>query len=104
LDTTVVTQQDFERLEKKVDGIAALLSGNGNPASGIIVRLDRMEQIAKDLTESLTCIKEELYGGANYPGLRGRMGRAEERTNIFAGLQAGLSLILSAISTWLGTR
>jgi hypothetical protein len=104
LDTITVTLSDFERLEKKVDGIAALLSGNGNPASGIIVRLDRMEQIAKDLSESLACIKEELYGGTNYPGLRGRMGRAEERTNIIATLQAGLSLILSAIATWLGTR
>lgn len=39
-----ITQADFERLEKKLDSVLMLLTGNGTPEKGVIVRLDRLEQ------------------------------------------------------------
>lgn len=35
---------DLARLEKKVEGVILLLTGDGKPERGIIVRLDRIEQ------------------------------------------------------------
>ncbi len=38
------TAKDIERLEEKIDRIVVLLSGNGDPSKGLIVRVDRLEQ------------------------------------------------------------
>lgn len=35
---------DIERIEAKIDKVLVLLTGNGNPASGLVVRVDRIEQ------------------------------------------------------------
>ena len=39
--------EQFDRIEKKVDELKGLLTGNKNPGVGYIVRIDRLEQRAK---------------------------------------------------------
>lgn len=39
-----VELKDLERLEAKVDKLVLLLTGNGKPAEGLVVRMDRIEQ------------------------------------------------------------
>jgi hypothetical protein len=42
-----VVDRDLARLEKKIDSVIALLTGNDRPELGVIVRLDRLEQNEK---------------------------------------------------------
>lgn len=37
-------QREHRRIEEKIDKVILLLTGNGKPERGIIVRLDRLEQ------------------------------------------------------------
>lgn len=37
-------QEQVDRIEKKIDKLDNLLTGNGEPHKGIVVRLDRVEQ------------------------------------------------------------
>ncbi len=41
---SIPSGNDITRLEKKIDRVILLLTGNGEPERGIIVRLDRLEQ------------------------------------------------------------
>ncbi len=36
--------EEHQRIEEKLDKVILLLTGNGNPERGIVVRLDRLEQ------------------------------------------------------------
>lgn len=36
--------EQFNRIEKKIDFLTTLMTGNDNPGVGVIVRLDRLEQ------------------------------------------------------------
>lgn len=40
----MIEQTPIARLEEKVDLVVLLLTGNGKPERGIIVRLDRLER------------------------------------------------------------
>ena len=39
-----VNPGDIQRLEKKIDQVLSLLTGDTNPERGVLVRLDRVEQ------------------------------------------------------------
>lgn len=38
-----VTREDFDRLENKIDGLTTLLTGNGKPETGVLMRLKLLE-------------------------------------------------------------
>lgn len=54
--------EDIKRIEAKVDQVLVLLTGNGTPERGIIIRLDRLEQKEavreKDEAEKMSDVKK----------------------------------------------
>lgn len=44
-----VTKEDFERLEKKIDTLCLLITGNGTPEKGLSTRVIGMEEFLDDL-------------------------------------------------------
>lgn len=96
----LISVDDFKRLERKVDQILVILNGNGNPSNGLIVRFDRVEQMVGDVT----CIKEELYGGKDFKGLRGRVLNLEDSVTVGNRMQAGFTLLAASLAAWLGAN
>lgn len=97
---SLISVDDFKRLENKIDLVLTILNGNGNPASGLIVRFDRVEQIVGEVT----CIKEELYGGKDFKGLRGRVLNLEDSMTVGNRMQAGFTLLAASLAAWLGAN
>lgn len=65
----VLTRLDM--LQDSVDDIKAMVTGNGNPGSGLLIRVDRMEQFVASAKKLVWL----LIGAAVTPGV------------LFAGLQ-----------------
>lgn len=54
--------------------------------------------------EQISELRQEIFGEGSDKGLRGRVENVEGKTNLFAGLQATLTIVGTAVATWLGTR
>lgn len=59
-----MTPEQYEQLSAKLDNIEHILTGNGTPERGVIVRLDRLEQ--KDASRGRWIM---LIGGASLTAL-----------------------------------
>ena len=54
--------EEHRRIEEKIDKVILLLTGNGNPERGIVVRLDRLEQWRGQISVIATPIFVVLIG------------------------------------------
>ena len=55
---------DIERLEVKIDQVITLLTGDGNPERGFIVRIDRVEREVKSICDSIKTFYRILWSFA----------------------------------------
>ncbi len=54
--------EEHIRIERKLDTVILLLTGNGNPEHGIVVRLDRLEQWRAGVNKILAPVFLVLVG------------------------------------------
>ena len=54
------TTADLDRIERKIDQVLTILTGDGEPNRGIIVRLDRVEQWRSELDRRIDSLSARI--------------------------------------------
>lgn len=91
--------EDFRREQEKRD------EKNWEKIEAMVkeTRIDNNSLLSSQ-SNSITQLKNEIYGMDDKKGIRGRMGDLEGKLNWFAGIQMVLTLMGSSIAAYLGMR
>lgn len=62
--TREVIAEKLDQIAEKIDKIDTILTGNGDPSKGLIVRMDRLEQVESRRKWQIRTLAASFAGGA----------------------------------------